>query len=127
MKFKLTIAFIAVAAIVAAGTPQPASAQGFFESLRRLFAPPKPRRRVVVRRAPRLPVVTFAYAHQAGKYRRYRYSHHTPYAYYRHPYRHGFSYAYVAPRRKRPRRRRQRSNFRQEYRFMPDGRIKRVF
>ena len=108
--------------------PEPARAEwGFFSSLREMFGTSR-RVRPRVRPRPRadMPAVTFAYAHHAGRYKRYRYSHQTPYAYYRHPYRHGFVYtARPAPQ---PRRRSRRNFNRQlQYHFSPDGRVRPRF
>lgn len=101
---------------------------GFFNSLREMFRTKKtrPRRRRAVVRRPviAVPRLSFAYAHQAGRYKRYRYSHQTPYGFLGHPYRHGFAAAkLVRPKRvKRPSR-----AGRREYRFGPNGRVRRLF
>ncbi len=126
---RLAIFGCALLAFCAIG-PEPAYAEGgFFSSLRQMFSRTRrPMRRVRPRPRPGagLPVVTFAYAHHAGRYKRYRYSHQTPYAYYRHPYLKGFAYAArAAPRvRRRPTRN---FNRRQRFRYSRDGRIIRLF
>ena len=102
---------VLLAGWLVASASQPARAEsGFFSSLRQLFGP-RPKRRVYrAPPVPTVPAVTFAYAHHAGKYHRFRYSHHTPYGYYAHPYRHGFAYRRKA--RPRPVQVRRRNNFR---------------
>lgn len=105
---------------------QPAQANdGFFTSLREMFKTKKrkPRRRVV-RPSIAVPRLSFAYAHQAGRYKRYRYSHQTPYGFYQHPYRHGFAAARLT--RPKPKRRPSRAR-RQEFRFDSQGRMRRLF
>lgn len=165
----VSIGFIASAFVLT--EPAPAQAEdGFFSSLRSLFGKPrtnlsrtrpkKVRPKRVVPRQPILPKLTFAYAHQAGRHKRFRYSHQTPYGYYSHPFKHGLAAPTVSrlrPVRKqrpgyvqnpsrlqpspwsrnsqrlkrRPRKRAgTRKNFsgrRQEFRFSPQGRVKRTF
>jgi hypothetical protein len=105
----------------------PAQAEmGFFSSLREMFSAKPLRPKRVVPRQPviAIPRLSFAYAHQAGRHKRYRYSHQTPYGFYYHPYRHGFAAAKLT--RPRPKRRTF-GGRRQEFRFNPNGRVRRMF
>lgn len=100
--------------------PSQAHAQGFFEALGRLFsggersrqrerdrAEAARRARAAARRRKaaeaRRPALTFSFAHDGSRHKRFRYSHQTPYGYRQHPYEHGFSYLKENQVRARPR------------------------
>jgi len=128
---KARFVIISIAAVLAFALiglkVHPAQAEsGFFSSIREMFnAKPRKPKRVVPRR-PVIPTprLSFAYAHQAGRHKRYRYSHQTPYGFYNHPYRHGFAAAKLT--RPKPKKRTF-GRRRQEFRFNPNGRVRRVF